>query len=96
MTTRLLSFEKPERGAEPALSINRKADHHARIMTEILDEQDRSIPGFTQDKCQPLMDDRGKHAVRWRDKTHLGELAERPIRLRFHLVNAQLFSCTVD
>jgi len=95
VTTDLLSFEKPPRGGESALTINGKADHHARIVVEVLDEQGQPVPGFGKDDCIPLIDDQVRHIVRWRDKSHLGELSERPIRLRFHLINARLFSYTV-
>lgn len=76
------------------LHVNAKADA-GRILVEVLDESESPIAGFDRERCRPLVDDKVEQTVRWQDQARLASLQGRPIRLRFHLHNARLFSYTI-
>lgn len=78
-----------------SLLLNAKADAHARIIVEVLDVQGNSISGYGVDDCLPITVDSVAYKVVWQQKPGLGELAGRPIALRFHLTNARLYSYNV-
>ena len=78
-----------------ALKINAKADWHGSVLTEVLDEHSQPLSGYSADDCVPMTEDRVDAEVRWKGESSVGELAGRPVRLRFHLRNAQLFSYQV-
>ena len=78
-----------------SLLLNAKADAHARVSVEILDKHGKPIPGYTADDCLPMIVDSVDHAVAWKEKKGVGELAGRPVALRFHLVNARLYAYRV-
>lgn len=86
---------KPITFAGKTLTINANAKHHAHVFVEALDESGSPIPGYTKEDCVPLTEDAVAHVVQWRQHRDLGALAERPVRLRFYLNNAQLYSFTV-
>ena len=51
-----------------------------------------AVPGFAlSDGVELLGDDLGR-VVRWKERTPLGRLAGTPVRLRFRLIDADLFS----
>jgi hypothetical protein len=74
------------------LSINAKADAHARVVVEVLAETGQVIPGYSAEDCTAMTSDRVDHAVSWKANNDVGPLAGRPVRLRFHLTNARLYS----
>ncbi|MFN0172981.1 MAG: hypothetical protein ACKV22_41920 [Bryobacteraceae bacterium] len=75
------------------LRVNAKADF-GRIAIEALDESQEPIPGFSEKDCAPLHGDHVEQPVRW-EGADLRSLVGRPIRLRFHLSNARLYSYSV-
>lgn len=77
------------------LRLNAKADFGA-VTVEILDQAGQPFDGFARSQCQPLHADRIDHSVRWTGKPSLAELKGKPIRLRFHLENARLYSFRVQ
>ncbi len=60
------------------------------VTVQVLDEQDRPVPGFTRGDCQPVRVDSLAAPLRW--KKSLGTLAGKPVRLEFFLQNARLFA----
>ena len=74
------------------LRINAKANFHARLVTEVLDEKGTPIRGYRADECLPMTEDCVDHVVAWKNKTDVRELAGRPVRLCFYLTNARLYS----
>lgn len=58
---------------------------------EVQDEKGKAIPGFALDDCAPIQGDLIDHAVSWKGGS-LEKLAEKPVRLRFHLIEADLFA----
>ncbi|MBI2503506.1 MAG: hypothetical protein HYW07_09795 [Candidatus Latescibacteria bacterium] len=85
LTTRLL-----QAGGEELL-LNLKADY-GQVLVECLDEENRVVPGFGREDCVPLQVDAVSAPVRWQSQPNLGPLRERPLKLRFHLHNARLYS----
>ena len=65
-----------------------------RLAIEALSENSAPIPGYTADNCIPLRADSLSHPVKW--KAHDRLQINRPLRLRFHMKNTDLyaFSCT--
>ncbi len=84
VTTRPLRFKGS------GLVLNAKSDF-GRVFVEVLDEQRKPVEGFSRDNCEPMRSDRLDHTVRWKSAS-LASLRDRPIRLRFHLHNARLYS----
>jgi hypothetical protein len=84
VTTRPFLFE----GA--ALKLNAKANV-GQIAVELLDDQRKPIPGFTREQCAPMEADSLEHMVGWKGAS-LAALQGKPVRLRFHLHNARLYS----
>src|SRR5579885_474880 len=75
------------------LRLNAKSDF-GRIAVEVLDEARRPVAGFAREQCIPLHGDSLEHAVRWKEAT-FGSLRGRPVRLRFWIENARLYSYRV-
>ena len=63
------------------------------VRVEVLDLDGAPIPGFTRDDVQPIEKvDRQDTPVAWNGDHTLAELSSRPIRLRFHIQGAKLYS----
>ena len=54
-----------------------------------------STRGFSRADCALFDGDSVDHRVTWRTKTSLDDLRGRPVRLKFYLRNAELYSFTV-
>lgn len=64
------------------------------VRVEALGENGMPIEGFSTAECIPLLGDELRHSVRWEDHKDCSQLQGRPIRLRFHLDRAKLYSFT--
>lgn len=64
------------------------------ISVEALDVDGQSIKGFGSDASVNLTTDNIRHTLAWKGHKDLHQLQGRPIRLRFHLKQARLFSLT--
>ena len=73
------------------LTVNAKADF-GRLRVAVLDDQGKPVAGYTDQECLPIQQDGVQIPVRWRDHASLKTLSGRPVRIRFHLENARLFS----
>lgn len=58
---------------------------------EVQDETGKAIPGFTLDDCTSLIGDGINQLVAWKGGS-LAKLAGKPVRLRFRLIEADLFA----
>ncbi len=74
------------------LTINADASG-GRINVAVLDAEGRPLPGYDSTDCIPLEADAVRHAVQWKEHERLP--SDGPLRLRFHLKNAKLFSYAV-
>ena len=83
---------KPIEFAGRRLSINAKADAHAQVRVEALDVAGQPIANYSADDCVPVRENHVDAEIKWKNRTDVSELAGRPIRLRFHLQNARIYS----
>ena len=67
------------------LWVNAKADY-GELTVELLDGEEKPIPGYAAEDCVALAEDGVAIPVRWRGDEG------RPVRLRFVLNNAQLYA----
>ena len=85
LTTKPLLFDGKE------LVINASADGGS-VAVEVLDGAGNPLPGFGKRDCDVLSVDAVRHTVTWRGESDLSQLADKPIRLRFHLRDVKLYS----
>ena len=62
------------------------------LVVEALDVKGKVIKGFAVGDCARITTDSVRHVVTWKGKPDCHLLQGRPIRLRFHLKNAKLYS----
>ena len=75
------------------LALNFSASAAGSIRVEILrDQVDTPVQGFALADCVEVLGDDLQRVVRWSDAPDLGRLAGAPVRLRFVLRDADLFS----
>jgi len=98
-----VSFAQPSSGQEGRLTtdpvvlenetllINASIARGGEFRVAVLNESGDSIPGFTEENCLPFGGDQLAAPVRWRERA-LRELIGTPVRLRFKLRNARLYS----
>ena len=64
------------------------------LSVELVGDDGQAIPGFSAADCVPITDDVLDQPVRWKDHQTLP--TDRPIRLRFRLQRAKLYTFTID
>lgn len=84
--TKLLKFSGRE------LEINYSTSAAGEMRVEIQDAAGAAIPGFTRDDCEPIYGDHIARVVKWKGGSDIHALAGKPIRLRFEMSDADLFS----
>ncbi len=84
--TRPLIFEGKE------LVINYSTSAAGSIRVEITDKNGKPIQGFELDECPEIYGDEIEKVVEWKSQSDLSSLAGKPIRLRFILKDAELYS----
>jgi hypothetical protein len=82
---------KPFRFAGSELQVNAKADF-GQLTAEVLDEKCQPLPGFTAGDCLPISADGVELPIHWKEPKALAQHKDRPICLRFHLKNVQLYA----
>ena len=75
------------------LLLNADASQGA-ITVEALDVDGEPIEGFARHASVPLTSDNIRHTLSWTGHPDLHQLQGRPVRLRFHLKRARIFSLT--
>jgi len=73
------------------LLVNYRTTPHGLVRVELQDAEGQPIAPFTADNSL-LRGDNLSSAVAWAEKSDVGQLAGKPIRIRFVLRNAELFS----
>jgi hypothetical protein len=73
------------------LFLNAKSDY-GEIRVELLDMDDKPLPGYSLNDCIPVAGDGMELLVGWKEHPDLTGAAGRTVRLRFHLKNARLYS----
>ena len=96
MVTKVLDFGPARQGdgAKPqaALVLNYATSAAGGIRCEIQDAAGKPLPGFALADCDEVFGDQIERPVSWGGKTDVAPLAGRPIRLRFVLKDADLYS----
>ena len=87
-TTRPLLFDGKQ------LVLNYSTSAAGSVQVEITDAQGKPVPGFELADSAELYGDEIEAAVSWKDGSDVSRLAGRPIRLRFVLKDADLYSVT--
>ena len=62
------------------------------IVAELLDEEHRPIKGFQASDCAAFKGDSVRHEMTWTGDGDLTALSGRPVKLRFHMSHARLYS----
>jgi len=77
-----------------SLSVNAETSAYGSFQVEIQDAQGAPMPGYGLDECEPIFCDSLDYTVRWRTRAggDLRSLEGRPVRLRFALRDADLYS----
>ena len=88
MRTRVLRFKGK------SLELNYSTSAAGSVRVEIQDADGEPIPGFTAADAQPLTGDALDQVVAWKgaEEGQLASLAGKPVRLRFVLADADLYS----
>ena len=84
-------------GDELRLNVSTSAVGSVRV--EVQDATGAPLPGFTLADCPELFHDQIDLPVKWSSGANLGELAGKPVRLRFVLYDADLYAmrfCSQD
>ena len=86
MITKLLRFEGRD------LVVNFSTSAGGSIRVELQDEAGEPIPGFTLSDCSEIFGDALERRVQWKGNGNLSSLFGMPVRLRFVLRDADLYS----
>lgn len=74
------------------LLLNFSASAAGSIRCEVQDEAGKAIPGYSLAECDEVIGDSLNQPVRWKGSSELKPLAGKPIRLRFEIKDADLYS----
>lgn len=74
------------------LILNYSANQNGSLRVGMLDQAGNEIPGFTVADCFPLTGDSVDVAVKWKGGPKIESLAGEPVRARFFLESADLYS----
>ena len=66
------------------------------VRVELLDEDQRQIPGYTLDECIPVRDDAVRIPVHWQSRDHVDNLIGQQVHVRFAINMATLYAYTFD
>jgi hypothetical protein len=75
-----------------ALEINYATSAAGSIRVEVQDAAGKPLPGFTLNDCQEIIGDEIERTVAWKPGADLAKLVGLPIRLRFVMKEADLYS----
>jgi len=74
------------------LEINYSTSAAGSVKVEILDEEEQPISGYSFPETQEIIGNEIARIVSWQKQKDVSELAGRPIRLKFYLKDADLYS----
>jgi hypothetical protein len=86
MITKLFTFTGKE------LEINYRTGAPGFVRVEIQDAGGKSITGYTLDDCPEIIGDEIERIVKWKGGGDVGKLTGQPVRLRFAMKDADLYS----
>ena len=74
------------------LTLNFATSAIGSVQVEIQDANGKPIPGFTLADCPPLFGDAIERTVTWKAGSDVSRVAGQPVRLRFVMKDADLYS----
>ena len=83
---------KPITFSGKTLRLNFATSVAGSLRVELQDEQGKPLPGFSLEDCEELFGDTLDRTVRWKTKADLSALVDQPVRVRFVLKDADLYS----
>jgi hypothetical protein len=83
---------KPLRFAGNQVSLNFATSAAGEIRVGLQDNAGKAYPDFTAADCSPLFGDTLDRTVRWKKGSEVGSLAGKPVRMRFIIKDADLYS----
>ena len=83
---------KPVRFQGSKLLLNYASSGGGGLWVELQDEQGRPIKGFAQADADELFGDHIEGSVSWKGSQDVSSLAGKPVRIRFILKDADLYS----
>lgn len=83
---------KPVTFTGNSLHLNFATAAGGSVRVELQDADGTPIPGFALADCDEVFGDSLDYVVRWRGKNDVGAAAGRPVRLRFEIHDADVFS----
>ena len=83
---------RPLRFKGKGLTVNFSTSAAGSIRVEIQDSGGRPVPGFALDDCTAIFGDEIARVVKWKAGPDVSGLAGQPVRLRFVMRDADLFS----
>lgn len=86
VTTKPLTFSGKE------LAINYSTSGAGGVRVELQDAAGKPVPGFALDDCPVRYGDDIEWAVRWNDGSDVSSLAGKPVRIKFEVDDADLYS----
>ena len=64
------------------------------VTVEAIGADGKVIEGFSKDDCEPITSDSVRHILKWKGSEDCQLIQARPIKLRFYLTKAKLYSFT--
>ena len=83
---------KPVTFSGKSLTLNYAAQKGGSVRVELQSADGKPIPGFTLSDCKPLTGDEVSQTVEWKSGSDVSGLAGKPVRVRFSLKNADVYS----
>ena len=80
----------------PQVAINAKTGQGGYVAAEILDADNKPIPGFTRAECVPFSGDSTHHVLKWKAEALPEPQLEQDKKIRFYLKSADLYSYLPD
>jgi hypothetical protein len=83
---------KPITFSGTSLETNVSTSAAGSIRIEILDDNEKAIDGYSLEDCDEFFGDTVNHIVTWKDSSDVSRLEGQPVRLRFVLHDADVYS----
>jgi hypothetical protein len=87
-----MALTKPIRFSGRELEINYSTSAAGSIRVELQDAEWKPLPGYSAEECPEILGDEIERVVSWQRGSDLAALAGRPVRLRFVLKDADVYS----
>jgi hypothetical protein len=76
----------------PKVTINAKCAPGGYVAAELVDRNNRVIPGFSRQECVSFTGDSVRHELAWKTKEFPKKLIDKDRKIKFHIKNADLYS----